>query len=66
MQPISLKSARVNANLKQIDVANFLRVSKTTVISWEKGKTCPRIDQAQKLCKLYKLPMDAIFFLRQM
>lgn len=35
---ITLKAARVNANLTQIQFANALGVSKLTVSEWETGK----------------------------
>lgn len=36
---ISLKAARINANLTQQEVADKIKVSKHTIINWEKGKT---------------------------
>ena len=59
---ISLAAARVNVNLKQQDVADVLHVAKSTVISWEKGKSAPSVNQAIKLCEIYQRPMDSIFF----
>ena len=58
---ISLKAARVNAGLKQIDVAKELHKSKQTVVNWENGKT--EIDRAnlEALCRLFKCSMDDIF-----
>ena len=57
---ISLAAARVNANLTQDDVAKAMKVSKNTIISWEKYKTEPTVSQGLKLCELYKLPSDMI------
>lgn len=58
---VSLQAARVNANLTQEDVAKALRKSKTTIVSWEKGKS--EIDKAnfEALCKLYNCYIDDIF-----
>lgn len=58
---ISLKAARVNAELTQEDVARALQKSKNTINAWENGKT--EIDKAnfESLCRLYKLPGDQIF-----
>ncbi len=58
---ISLKAARVNAELSQQDVANALRISKSTLINWEKGRTAPDVVQMQKLCEIYQIPLNDIF-----
>lgn len=57
---ISLKSARVNANLTQADVAKALRKSKQTVVNWENGKTEIDLGNLQALCNLYSLTVDDI------
>ena len=58
---ISLAAARVNAGLTQEEVAKFMRVSKNTVVAWEKGNTEPKISQAKELSNLYQMPLDHIF-----
>lgn len=58
---VSLKAARVNANMLQSDVAEKLGVSKESVANWENGKTAPRSTMLVRLCDLYKIPIDAIF-----
>ena len=55
---ITLAAARVNAGLRQIDVAKALDVSKSVVINWERGVTQPSIGQFQKLCDLYGVAPD--------
>lgn len=60
MLRISLKAARVNAELKQIDTANALDVDKKTVSSWEKGRTMPAADKVEALCALYGISYDNI------
>lgn len=60
MLRISLKAARVNAELKQIDTANALNVDKKTVCSWEKGRTMPDSDKVAALCALYGISYDNI------
>lgn len=58
---ISLKAARVNANLRQKEAAEALGVDVSTLLSWEKGKTYPKINQMQEMSRLYHCPIDAIF-----
>ena len=58
---ISLKAARVNANMLQSDVAETLGVSKESVANWEKGKTAPKSTVLVKLCGLYGVPIDAVY-----
>lgn len=62
---ISLAAARVNARLTQNDMAKALHVGKQTVVSWEKGKTEPKISQSRKLSELYNMPLDYIFLPEQ-
>lgn len=40
---ITLAAARVNAGMTQEDVAKKLKVSKKTVINWEKGIVTPSL-----------------------
>lgn len=58
---ISLAAARVNAGLTQDEVAKYMKVSKNTIVNWEKGRNEPQITEAKKLSKLYKIPLDNIF-----
>lgn len=57
---ISLKAARVNANLSQEKVAKKMKKSKLTINNWENGKT--EIDYANliALCNLYSVTIDDI------
>lgn len=58
---ISLAAARVNAGMTQEDVARAMKVSKNTVVAWEKGNTEPKVSQAKELSALYHMPLDHIF-----
>lgn len=58
---ISLAAARVNAGLTQDDVAKVLKVGKQTIVSWEKGKSEPKMSQSRQLSELYNMPLDYIF-----
>ena len=46
---ITLKAARVNAGLTQDDVARELRISKGTLVNYEKYRTIPDIETAKKI-----------------
>ena len=58
---LSLKAARVNADLTQKQVAEKLGKNPMTIASWEKGKTSPSIKNLYKLCELYGVPTGRIF-----
>ena len=64
---ITLRAARVNANMTQKEaLAAFeeksgKRLSSTTLISWEKNKTFPTIQQCQTLCEIYGTSIADIF-----
>lgn len=58
---ISLKAARVNANLTQSEVAKKLRKNKQTIVNWENGKTSMDAANFAALCKLYNIGEDYIF-----
>lgn len=58
---ISLAAARVNAGMTQEQAAKKMKVSKQTIVNWEKGKAEPKISQINELCDLYKIHLDNIF-----
>lgn len=58
---ITLEACRVNAKLKQQELADKIGVSRTTICNWEKGKTSPTSVQLQKISKITGIPMDYIF-----
>ena len=59
---ISLKAARVNANLLQKDAAKALGISITTLQNYEIGATVPDWNMVHKIENLYRFPSDFIFF----
>lgn len=63
MVKMSLKAARVNANLAQKVAAKAIGVSNKTLGSWEKGNTFPPADMIPKICALYGVPYDQLNFL---
>lgn len=59
---ISLSAARVNAGLTLDQACKKLKVSKNTMIKWEKGKSCPTWDKVKLLEEVYHFPADHIIF----
>ena len=59
---LSLKAARVNANLTQKAAAQKLNVCQKTISNWESGKRSPRMDQVKRLCEGYGVNHGEIFF----
>ena len=60
MMRISLKAARINAGLKQTDMATALNVDRKTIGSWESGKSMPTADKVEPICALLGVNYDAI------
>lgn len=60
---ISLAAARVNAGMTQEEVSNLMRVSKNTVVNWEKGASEPTISQARRLAEYLNISLDRIIFM---
>ena len=63
MLKISIKAARVNAEMSRKYVASAVGVSYGTIKNWECGITYPTQPQIEKLCDLFNIPYDAINFL---
>ena len=57
-----LCACRVNAGYTQREVAEFIGVCEKTIIDWEAGKYAPRMDNAQKLSELYRIPLAYMDF----
>ena len=62
-EKVTLAIARKIAGLTQVDLANALNVSESTVINWEKGRSEPTVTQAQKISEVCRRPLDSIIFL---
>lgn len=58
MPKITLKAARVNANLTQSDVARYLHRTKQTIVNWESGATEIRYSDMLTLSELYGMPLE--------
>ena len=62
-EKVTLPVARKIAGITQIDLANALNVSETTVINWEKGRSEPTVTQAIMIADVVNRPLDSIIFL---
>ena len=62
MPKITLRAARVNAGMSQRKAAERLGVSVSTLRNWENGKTFPTQPHIEKMCDVYGIPFDALFF----
>ena len=62
-EKVTLPVARKIAGLTQIDLANALNVSESTVINWEKGRSEPTVTQAIQIAEVVSRPLDYIIFL---
>ena len=59
---ITLKAARVNANMNQLEASKLLEVSKKTLILWEKGEKEPTKAQKLLISSIYNIDQKYIFF----
>ncbi len=62
---VTLKAARVNANLTQKQAGERIGVDTSTIWSWENGKTSPKAFQLEALCRVYGVSIDNIFLNRK-
>ena len=59
----NLKVERAIHNLTQADLANRIGVSRQSINAMEKNKYVPSTVLALKIAKLFKKPVEEIFFL---
>lgn len=59
---ISLRAARINANIQQKEAADKLGINVKTLQNYENGKSIPQWDIVLKIEELYKTNKDYIFF----
>lgn len=63
---ISLKAARVNANLSQEEAARLIGICKATLQNYEKGETVPDWDVVDAIARVYNFPASLINFARKL
>lgn len=60
---ITMAAARHNAGLKQDEAAKAIGISKSTLISYEKGRSVPKMDVAKRMAAVYGCSVNQIIFL---
>lgn len=60
---ITLKAARVNANLSRSEAAEKFNVTEKTISNWEQGKTFPNVPQIKMIEDAYSVSYSDIIFL---
>lgn len=57
---ISLRAARINAELTQEQAAKLMGRNKQTIVNWESGKTEISFGDVLRLCQVYNVPVQYI------
>jgi len=60
---MTLKAARVNINLTQVQAAELLGISKDTLYNYENGRSYPNVQIIKKIEEVYGLSYNDINFL---
>lgn len=60
-----LKELRLEHNLSQTDLAEYLHISRQAISRWETGRAYPDIDNIISLCNLYEISADEFLGLSQ-
>lgn len=59
---ISLKAARINANMTQAELGKKIGRNPSTILNWENGNTKIPLDDFKKICKVVNVNENNIFF----
>ena len=59
---ISLKAARVNANLTLLEASKRIGIGKDTLIKWERKSGLVNPIYQEKISDVYNMPINYIFF----
>lgn len=60
---LTLKAARINKGLTQVEAAKALGVSTDTLANYEKGKSYPDVRVLKKIEEVYEVDYDSLIFL---
>lgn len=61
MDQITMKAARINANLTQKQISELMGVSYVTVSHWENGYVIPKRAQFELYCRLCGRSAEGVF-----
>lgn len=61
--PITLKAARVNMNLTQVEAAKKIGVTVDTLSNYERSKSYPDVPIIKKIEEVYGVSYDDLIFL---
>lgn len=62
MYQVSIKAARVNANLSKKQASELLGTTERTLYNWEEKKTAIPVDAIKQMCEIYRIPIECIRF----
>lgn len=60
---LTVKQARIGADMSQREMAKALKISETTYIKYEKQPWTMRAGLALKFCEITHVPIDCLIFL---
>lgn len=60
---MTMKAARVNANMTQEEAGKIIGVSKDVISNWERGVTYPDVMELYKIEKAYHVTYNDLIFL---
>ena len=63
MLKISIRAARVNAGLTQVEAADLLGVSEGTLVKWESRPELIPAYKQRAISETYQIPIDNLIFL---
>lgn len=55
---ISLKAARINAEMGEMEAAQAIGISRNTLRNYEQGRTKPKIAILERMAKVYGFPLE--------
>lgn len=61
--PMTLKCARVNKNLTQVQAAEKIGITVDTLSNYERGKSFPDVPIIKKIEEVYEVPYSELIFL---
>lgn len=60
---MTLRAARVNKGLTQLEACKLLGIGESTLINWEASRSFPNVPQIMKIEEVYGIPYNEIIFL---